>query len=161
MKKKYAKLFDSKNRALSDIISTLLLVAITIVGVNIDTAALSFKFSFLTSNLDGDIKFVDGKAKLIFKDLPVGQTGDLKLEIFEADKLRLSGEIKALKLEKGTNRQKLIMKLIDDEGIKYAEAKGKFTPLTAEETLNVDDMLIYREGDARIFDELRAQLKDA
>ena len=51
--------------------------------------------------------------------------------------------------------------LIDDEGTKYAEAKGKFTPLTAQQTIDVDDMLKYREGDARIFDELRAELESA
>ena len=45
--------------------------------------------------------------------------------------------------------------LIDDEGTQYASAKGKFTPLTIAETLVVDDMLTYRDGDARIFEELR------
>ena len=48
--------------------------------------------------------------------------------------------------------------LIDDEGTKYAEAKGKFTPLTDVQTIEVDDMLNYRDGDARVFDALRAQL---
>lgn len=51
--------------------------------------------------------------------------------------------------------------LVDDSGKKYAEANGKFMPLTDEQTLEVDDMLKYRDGDARIFDALRAQVEAA
>lgn len=47
--------------------------------------------------------------------------------------------------------------LIDDEGIVYATASAKFTPLTIEATLEVDDMLKYQGGDERVFDELRAE----
>lgn len=47
--------------------------------------------------------------------------------------------------------------LIDDDGKEYARAEGKFTPLSAEETLTVDDQLLYRGGEARLFDELRPE----
>lgn len=45
---------------------------------------------------------------------------------------------------------------LDDEGVLYATAKGKFLPLSAEETLAVDDALVYTGGEERIFDGLRA-----
>lgn len=54
-----------------------------------------------------------------------------------------------------------IGELLDDEGTKYASATAKFTPLTETETLEVDDMLIYRGGEVRLFDELRAQAEQS
>lgn len=51
--------------------------------------------------------------------------------------------------------------LVDDEGTKYASATGKFTPLTEAKTLEVDDMLNYRGGEIRLFDELRAQAEQS
>jgi uncharacterized protein (TIGR00369 family) len=44
--------------------------------------------------------------------------------------------------------------LRDHEGNIYSKGKGKFIPLTLEETKYVDEHLIYHEGDARIFDHL-------
>jgi len=49
--------------------------------------------------------------------------------------------------------------LAGDDGVEYARATGKFLPLSAEETLLVDDNLIYRGGEERLFDELRAQVR--
>lgn len=43
----------------------------------------------------------------------------------------------------------------DDEGTQYARAEGRFVPLTVEQTLRVDDALLYRGGEERVFDELR------
>ncbi len=51
--------------------------------------------------------------------------------------------------------------LVDDEGTKYASATGKFTPLTEAKTLEVDNMLNYRGGEIRLFDELRAQAEQS
>lgn len=45
--------------------------------------------------------------------------------------------------------------IVDSAGKEYARAAGKFTPLTADETLAVDDELLYRGGEERLFDELR------
>jgi len=42
--------------------------------------------------------------------------------------------------------------LIDTDGTVYARAEGKFLPLSVEESLKVDDMLLYRGGEERIFD---------
>ena len=42
-------------------------------------------------------------------------------------------------------------------GTVYARAEGRFLPLSAEETLRVDDALRYRGDEERVFDELRAE----
>jgi len=47
--------------------------------------------------------------------------------------------------------------LADDEGTVYARAEGRFLPVSVEETLAVDDALVYRGGEARLFDGLRQQ----
>lgn len=36
-----------------------------------------------------------------------------------------------------------------------AKAQAKFMPLSPEDTIKVDDMLLYRGGEARLFDHLR------
>ncbi|MEX2016076.1 MAG: PaaI family thioesterase [Candidatus Hydrogenedentales bacterium] len=48
----------------------------------------------------------------------------------------------------------------DDEGTLYARADAKFTPLSPEATIEVDDQLLYRGGEARLFDGLRASLAE-
>jgi len=45
--------------------------------------------------------------------------------------------------------------LVDQEGVKYARSEGRFLPLTVEETLTVDDGMLYRGDEERVFDELR------
>jgi uncharacterized protein (TIGR00369 family) len=45
--------------------------------------------------------------------------------------------------------------LIGDDGEEYARADGRFVPVSAEETLAVDDLLIYRGDEERVFDVLR------
>lgn len=45
--------------------------------------------------------------------------------------------------------------LLDDTGKLYARAEARFLPLSVEESLAVDDVLKYRDGDERIFDDLR------
>lgn len=41
------------------------------------------------------------------------------------------------------------------DGTVFARASGRFLPLSEEETLAVDDALIYRGGEERVFDGLR------
>jgi len=50
--------------------------------------------------------------------------------------------------------------LIDQTGKVYARAEGAFMPLSAEETLAVDDHLIYRGDEERVFDHLRETRKE-
>ena len=48
--------------------------------------------------------------------------------------------------------------IMDDSGEVYVHGEGRFIALSVKETLLVDDHLIYHEGDARPFDELRASV---
>jgi len=45
--------------------------------------------------------------------------------------------------------------IIDEDGTEYARAEGRFIPLSAEGTLEVDGNLLYRGGEERVFDCLR------
>ncbi len=45
----------------------------------------------------------------------------------------------------------------DAGGTVFARATGRFLPLSEEETLAVDDVLIYRGGEERVFDGLRGE----
>jgi uncharacterized protein (TIGR00369 family) len=47
--------------------------------------------------------------------------------------------------------------LVNDAGKVYARAEARFLPLSIEESLAVDDVLKYRDGDERIFDGLRRE----
>jgi len=49
--------------------------------------------------------------------------------------------------------------LKDEEGTEYARAEGKFVPLSAEDTLFVDDHLVYEGHEERVFDSLRAETR--
>ena len=51
-------------------------------------------------------------------------------------------------------------RLVDAEGMEYARSEGRFVPLTVEQTLSVDDHLIYGENTERVFDALRADPTD-
>ncbi|HIJ65327.1 MAG TPA: PaaI family thioesterase [Candidatus Hydrogenedentes bacterium] len=45
----------------------------------------------------------------------------------------------------------------DASGAVCVRGEGRFVPLSAEETLEVDDYLIYRGGEVRLFDALRQE----
>lgn len=47
--------------------------------------------------------------------------------------------------------------IVDDDGEEYAQAYGRFAAMSVDETLAVDDGLLYRGGEERVFDDLRAQ----
>lgn len=46
-------------------------------------------------------------------------------------------------------------RIVDSTGKVFARAEGRFLPLSAAETLRVDDALNYRGGEERVFDGLR------
>jgi uncharacterized protein (TIGR00369 family) len=48
--------------------------------------------------------------------------------------------------------------IADESGQEYARAQGRFTPLTPEQTIAVDDYLLYRGDEERVFDRVRAEL---
>ena len=41
------------------------------------------------------------------------------------------------------------------DGERYARAEGRFLPLSEADTLRIDDGLVYRGGEERVFDSLR------
>ena len=45
--------------------------------------------------------------------------------------------------------------VVDETGEEFARAEGSFIPLSAEQTLAIDDHLIYRGDEERVFDALR------
>lgn len=45
--------------------------------------------------------------------------------------------------------------LEDDHGVEYVRGEGRFMPLSIEDTLRVDDQLLYRGGEERVFQTLR------
>jgi uncharacterized protein (TIGR00369 family) len=47
----------------------------------------------------------------------------------------------------------------DEHGVEHVRAEARFVPLSAEDTLKVDDVLIYRGGEERVFDALREETK--
>ncbi|MEK7793558.1 MAG: PaaI family thioesterase [Candidatus Hydrogenedentota bacterium] len=47
-------------------------------------------------------------------------------------------------------------RIVDADGEEFARAEGKFIPLSPEQTLAVDDQLLYRGGEERLFDGLRS-----
>ena len=73
---------------------------------------------------------------------------------------RVSGDARltvVAEVIKSNRRLACVRGAIEDEaGACYARAEGKFMPLSVEETLAVDDGLIYRGGEERVFDVLRA-----
>lgn len=46
-------------------------------------------------------------------------------------------------------------RIVDGTGKVFARAEGRFLPLSTEETLKVDDALLYRGDEERVFDGLR------
>ncbi|MBX3179055.1 MAG: PaaI family thioesterase [Candidatus Hydrogenedentes bacterium] len=48
-------------------------------------------------------------------------------------------------------------RIVDGGGKVLARAEGRFLPLSVEETLEVDDYLLYRGDEERVFDTLREQ----
>ena len=49
-------------------------------------------------------------------------------------------------------------RLAGPDGEVYARAEGKFIPLDAERTLAVDDGMVYRGGEERVFERLRGDV---
>jgi len=49
--------------------------------------------------------------------------------------------------------------LVDKEGVAYARSEGSFMPLTREQTLHIDDHMIYSGDEERLFDHLREPKK--
>jgi len=49
--------------------------------------------------------------------------------------------------------------LVDGADVTYARSEGSFVPLTPEQTLEIDDHLIYSGNEERVFDHLRQEVQ--
>jgi hypothetical protein len=78
------------------------------------TKPLEYRFLFLTVVRTGSIQFVGGVARIQINDLPVGQSGELTLKIYEAGVEKLSGSRPNTTLIAGQNPIDLTMKLVGD-----------------------------------------------
>ncbi len=67
----------------------------------IDTSKMTYKFEYLGKSQQGAIKFENNKATLTFKDLPSEQSGTVKLELLEANVVKLSATQDNVVLKKG------------------------------------------------------------
>ena len=83
---------------------------------NLDTASLSYKFSYMTVVREGAIVFTNEVAKIEIDKLPSGQTGDLKLDVLESGVVKLSGVLPAQKLVPGANQLRLVLKPVGIPG---------------------------------------------
>ncbi|NIA16511.1 MAG: hypothetical protein GWP08_20820 [Nitrospiraceae bacterium] len=84
-------------------------------------------------------------------------TGDLHVRYLS----RVPGDIEIVvcaEVEKAGRRLVHVnATLRSGDGVEFADARGRFVPISAEETLATDDEMLYREGDERPFDPLRAE----
>ncbi len=48
-------------------------------------------------------------------------------------------------------------RITDGSGEEYVRGEGRYLPLSVEQTLEVDDNLLYRGGEERVFDKLRTE----
>lgn len=87
-------------------------------------------------------------------------TGELTVRYFQRTPGDRELEVHARVAEAGRRRVVATAVLRDAAGMEYADARGKFVPLGETETLAVDDALIYRGDEERVFDELRSQVRD-
>jgi len=87
-------------------------------------------------------------------------TGELTVRYFARTPGDRELRVHASVTEGGRRRVVARAVLLDADGTEYADAKGKFVPLSDMETLAVDDALIYRGGEERVFDDLRAEVRE-
>jgi hypothetical protein len=80
------------------------------------TKPLEYRFLYLTVVRTGSIQFVGGVARIQINDLPVGQSGDLTLKIYESGVEKLAGTRPNTTLIAGQNPIDLTMKLVGDSG---------------------------------------------
>ncbi len=79
---------------------------------NVDTARLTYKFSFLGKTDSGAIRFSGGKSRISLNKLKPNQPGTVTLEISEGNVLRLKGERQGITLRPGQNEMELTLRLV-------------------------------------------------
>jgi hypothetical protein len=71
----------------------------------IDTTNMTYRFEYLGKLQQGPISFINSKATLQFRDLPSEQSGTVKLELLEANVVKLSATQENVVLKKGVPNQ--------------------------------------------------------
>jgi hypothetical protein len=79
---------------------------------NINTANLSYRFTYLGKSESGAIRFSGGKSRVSLSKLKPGQTGTVSLEISEGNVLRLKGEQANVTLRPGQNEMSLNLRSV-------------------------------------------------
>jgi uncharacterized protein (TIGR00369 family) len=82
-------------------------------------------------------------------------TGELKVRYIKRSPSRTPLWVEAWVTKEGKRLAQTEARLVDEEGIEYARAEGRFVPISRDETLYVDDRLVYTGGEIRLFDGLR------
>jgi hypothetical protein len=79
-------------------------------------SAVTYQFKYLSTDKNGDLKFANGVANLELKDLTVGQSGTLTLNILENGEAKLKGTIQNLTLKAGLNDINLKLEPVNGGG---------------------------------------------
>lgn len=75
-------------------------------------AKLEYKFSYVSIDKTGSITFADNKARIEIADLPINQTGTMKMELFENGVAKLAGSKENVILKAGPNNLSLALKQV-------------------------------------------------
>jgi uncharacterized protein (TIGR00369 family) len=86
-------------------------------------------------------------------------TGEMKIRYLSPAPADEELYVEAEVVEGGRRIVKAQACLLDNAGKEYARSEGRFVPMTPEQTIEVDNYLIYRGGEERVFDELREELE--
>ena len=58
-----------------------------------------------------------------------------------------------------TKKSRLLVKTTawveDEAGVRYAQAEGRFLPLTKEQTIEIDDGMCYKGDEVRVFEDIK------
>lgn len=79
-------------------------------------AKLSYKFSYLAVDKSGDITFADNKARIEITELPINQSGTMKMEMFENGTLKLEGTKENVTLKAGPNSLSMSLRQVTGGG---------------------------------------------
>lgn len=83
-------------------------------------------------------------------------TGELTVRYIRHVPADRNSVVSAVAVKAGRRMAVIQATLQGEDGEIYAHAEGKFLPMSAEETLVVDAMLLYNENDVRLFEHLKS-----
>ncbi|NDE13478.1 hypothetical protein EBZ80_00920 [bacterium] len=113
---------------------------------NVDTAKLSYKFSFLGKTDSGAIRFNMGKSRVSLNKLKPNQPGTVTLEIYEGTALRLKGERQGVTLRPGQNEMELTLRLVSPPSNPGITPPPNTNPVPAPNPQPIDTSLSINVG---------------